>query len=587
MRQAAWGLALALLSCSSVRTPEAERERALAGARAWTPGDPLPPALVRFEGWPPQGCLPGPLCTPFLYAGISNYPLLRAVVLAPETDGRVVEFAVERALLSGGPARFFADLAARYDERPELLLEDRHRLLDRRMRSPHVRVNAAYLSDEDLPPRRQEEVGLRIVGALEDGTPWEEVLRSPGTWGAPGIGDLGEFVLSTSKRNARPFSETEVPRETVDLLLTLRPRGSVVKRDEAGRRTVVYWVSDAAAGRKAAEAPVYPDKGRLLVVMDEAGNQRPIDSAAGWARRRGHVLENMEKVTGSMPDPFAQDPVVAEPAGEEDEDLGGLVRRKFLFRAEGEDKVPAYLFIPKGLKGPAPAVLCLHQTTKLGKAEPAGMGNRNLAYAKELAERGFVTLAPDYPNFGDYRVDPYAMGYASATMKGIWNHRRAVDFLQSMPEVDPERIGAIGHSLGGHNSIFAAVFDTRIKAVVSSCGFNAFPKYYGGNLAGWSHKGYMPRIAELYGKDPARMPFDFTELVGALAPRPFFINAPLRDGNFEVSGVRDCVEAARPVYALLGAPDALVAVHPDVGHDFPPDVREAAYRFLERALGKR
>ena len=107
---------------------------------------------------------------------------------------------------------------------------------------------------------------------------------------------------------------------------------------------------------------------------------------------------------------------------------------------------------------------------------------------------------------------------------------------------------------------------------------------YDGNLTGWSHDGYMPRIRTTYGKDPKQMPFDFTELVGALAPRAFFINAPAKDGNFEVSGVKDCVRAALPVYELYGARDKLVAVHPDCGHDFPPAVREAAYTFVDKAL---
>ena len=212
------------------------------------------------------------------------------------------------------------------------------------------------------------------------------------------------------------------------------------------------------------------------------------------------------------------------------------------------------------------------------------MGIKNLAYAAELAERGLVTLAPDYPGFGDYKIDVYAKGYVSATMKGIWNHRRAVDVLQALPDVDPEKIGVIGHSLGGHNSLFVAAFDSRIKAAVTSCGFTAFPKYYGGNLKGWTHKGYMPRIDTEYGKDPKRMPFDFTEILGAIAPRAVFINAPLRDGNFEVSGVRDCVAAASPVYELHGAKDALQAVYPDAAHDFPPEVRLQAYDFLEKAL---
>jgi dienelactone hydrolase len=217
----------------------------------------------------------------------------------------------------------------------------------------------------------------------------------------------------------------------------------------------------------------------------------------------------------------------------------------------------------------------------MGKQEPVGMGLKNLAYAAELAERGIVALAPDYPGFGDYKIDVYAEGYVSATMKGIWNHRRAVDVLQSLPEVDPERIGTIGHSLGGHNSLFVAAFEPRIKAVITSCGFNAFPKYFKGNLNGWSHKGYMPRIASEYGKDPKRMPFDFTEILGAIAPRPVFINAPKRDSNFEVTGVEDCVSAAQPVYELLGAKDALRPVYPDAGHEFPPEIRKQAYEFLE------
>jgi pimeloyl-ACP methyl ester carboxylesterase len=156
--------------------------------------------------------------------------------------------------------------------------------------------------------------------------------------------------------------------------------------------------------------------------------------------------------------------------------------------------------------------------------------------------------------------------------------------LESLPEVDAERIGVIGHSLGGHNAIFLAVLDERVRAVVTSCGFNAFPKYYDGNLKGWSHAGYMPRIAEGYGCDPRRMPFDFTELLAALAPRPVFINAPRRDENFELSGVHDCLVAARPVYRLFEAEEALVARHPDVGHSFPKEIREEVYAWLDRVL---
>jgi pimeloyl-ACP methyl ester carboxylesterase len=232
-------------------------------------------------------------------------------------------------------------------------------------------------------------------------------------------------------------------------------------------------------------------------------------------------------------------------------DEPGYVRKKVTFASEPSDRVPAWLLVPKGGPVPKPAALCLHQTNTIGKDEPAGLGGKPYTfYAKELAERGYVTIAPDYPNFGEYRVDTYGLGYASASMKAIWNNMRAVDLVTSLEEVDADRIGVIGHSLGGHNAIFTALFDPRLKAVVSSCGFNSFPHYYKGNIAGWSHKGYMPRLKEVYHLDLEQVPFDWPELIGALAPRAFFTNSPTHDANFEVEGVKVCLASATPVSGL-------------------------------------
>jgi len=297
-------------------------------------------------------------------------------------------------------------------------------------------------------------------------------------------------------------------------------------------------------------------------------------------RSRQQLLKNMQLVMGPLPrrSKAPLEMVVLETA-----ELASLTRMKITFRAEPDDPVPAYLLLPR--ETPAPAVLCLHQNVRLGKAEPAGLaGNADLHYARELAGRGYLTLAPDYPNLGEYSIDPYQRGYASATMKGIWNHMRAVDLLESLPQVARNRIGCLGHSLGGHNTLFLAAFDRRVKAMATSCGFTSFAKYKGGDLSGWSHKGYMPRIADRYGKDPARMPWDFPELLAALAPRPLFINAPLGDSNFDVSGVKDCVQAATPAYRKAWAAERLLTLYPDCGHEFPPAIREQAYAFFDRWL---
>ncbi|MDG3002328.1 alpha/beta hydrolase [Paludisphaera mucosa] len=335
------------------------------------------------------------------------------------------------------------------------------------------------------------------------------------------------------------------------------------------------------------EAPAYTDHADLLVVRDARGAERPVESVADWEARRGHVLAHLQEVMGPLPGPERLAPLDWKVTAEFPED--GYVRKRIEYQAEPGDRVPAWLLIPDAPKeGPAtkrPAMLCLHQTIAIGKDEPAGLGGKpDLAYARELARRGYVTLAPDYPNFGEYPRDVYKMGYASASMKAVWNGKRAVDLLSSLPQVDPERIGVIGHSLGGHNAIFTALFEPRLKVVVTSCGFTAFPYYYKGDVAGWSHKGYMPRLREKYGLDLNKIPFDFPELIGALAPRPFFTCSPLRDANFDSEGVRVCIRAARPIYGLYHAEDDLVAEYPDAEHSFEPETRMKAYEFLDRHL---
>lgn len=333
---------------------------------------------------------------------------------------------------------------------------------------------------------------------------------------------------------------------------TQRSQRGLVLRDLCVFAVVFVVAASAISPQQTARpAPFYTDKQNLLIYLDNSGNPHPIKTAVEWRIRQSHVIQSLQLVMGRLPEPETAGLDIQIQTAEE---LGSVRRLKITFRSEGEDRVPAFLLIPRRLRNgtKTPGILCLHQTTPIGKAEPAGLhGKPNLHYALELAEHGFVTLAPDYPNFGDYKFDPYAHGYVSASMKAIVNHRRAIDLLQSLPEVDTERIAVIGHSLGGHNALFLAVFDRRIKAVVTSCGFTSFRKYMGGNLSGWSHKGYMPRIAEVYDKNPARMPFDFTELLACLAPRPVFISAPVDDSNFEVSGVRDCVAAALPVYRRI------------------------------------
>ena len=333
-------------------------------------------------------------------------------------------------------------------------------------------------------------------------------------------------------------------------------------------------------------APVYSEHQDLSYYLDASGNKQAIKSKADWEIRREHILANMQVVMGKLPGKSQRVPLDARELEEAKLD-GDLVRRKISYQTEANDRVHAYLFLPAGESKKRPAILCLHQTTNIGKEEPSGLGgNPNLHYALHLAQRGYVTLAPDYPSFGEHKFDfaDAKFGYTSGTMKAIWDNLRAVDLLQSLPEVDPQRIGCIGHSLGGHNTMFTAAFDPRIKVMVSNCGFTRFHKYYGGKLAGWTSARYMPLIASRYENNPDKVPFDFPEIVAAFAPRPFLASSPLHDSNFEVSGVKDTIAAAKAIYELYGKGDNLQANYPDCAHDFPEDMRKVAYEFFDKHL---
>jgi dienelactone hydrolase len=350
-------------------------------------------------------------------------------------------------------------------------------------------------------------------------------------------------------------------------------------------------LSDKATEQEPEAAPGTPlrdpDPSQLLVYRDSQGQLQPVQSPLDWGLRRQHILENMQQVMGPLPGPERRIPLSIQVLEQLETD--DYIRQKITYAAEPGDRVPAFLLLPKRRTKPTAAMLCLHPTSPLGKSQLVGVdGIPTRFYAHELAQRGYVCLVPDYPSFGEYEYDFQTAGkdYVSGTMKGIWNHVRGLDVLESLPQVDRDRIGCIGHSLGGHNALFVAAFDQRIRAVVTSCGFNAFEDYYGGNLKGWTSDRYMPKIRDDYDCDPQRMPFDFHEILGAMAPRPVFVNSPLHDANFAVAGVRKAVASARDVYRLRDADAALQVSEPDTGHDFPDEIRAEVYQWLDEKLGR-
>ncbi len=334
----------------------------------------------------------------------------------------------------------------------------------------------------------------------------------------------------------------------------------------------------------------------LLVYRGSRNETLPVKSADDWLRRRAEILQGMQAIMGPLPGREKRCPL--DVRAEVDVDCGSYVRRLVTYASEPGSRVPAYLCIPKSAlasDGPkAPAVLCLHGTDNVvGHGVVVGLGGRpNRQYASELAERGFVTLAPNYPLLAKYQPDIKRLGWQSGTLKAVWDNMRGLDLLESLPFVKPGPFGAIGHSLGGHNAVYTSVFDVRIQAVVSSCGLDSYLDYYNGDEKnwfpekGWCQTRYMLRLAEYRGRLP-EIPFDFHELIGALAPRHVLIIAPLKDSNFQAPSVDRIAAAAREIFQLYGHPSRLRVEHPDCEHDFPLEMREAAYKLFDAVLKPR
>jgi hypothetical protein len=332
-----------------------------------------------------------------------------------------------------------------------------------------------------------------------------------------------------------------------------------------------------------AAAPTRLDRTNLLTYRDRTGHVRAVRTLREWAERRAEILRAMQEVMGPLPGNLKRCPLDVEVT--EEVDCGSYVRRQITYRSEPGNRVPAYLLIPKSaLTGGVrvPGVLCLHQTHELGPKLVVGLGNSpNDEYAVELAQRGYVCLAPAYPLLGDYQPDLAGLGYASGSMKAIWDNIRGLDLLESLPFVVKGRFGAIGHSLGGHNAVFTAAFDRRLVAVVSSCGLDSFLDHKDGDITGWTSARHMPRLRNY---QLEAIPFDFHEVIAALAPSYVFLSAPFGDTNYKWRSVVRIREAALPVFSLYGATDRLRVEHPTCGHRFPKEVRAQAYQVLDAAL---
>jgi dienelactone hydrolase len=282
-------------------------------------------------------------------------------------------------------------------------------------------------------------------------------------------------------------------------------------------------------------------------------------------------------------------------------DEGDYTRTLVTYMVEPDERMPAWLLSPKGNapRGSWPALLAIHQHAgqyDLGKSEPAGVaGDPMYSYGRDLCRRGYVVLCPDLLCFEERRppkevpqgrnvlddagyerfefTKRILMGSCLQT-KYLHDLTCALDLLTSLPDVNGSRVGVIGHSLGGQQSLWLAWYDARVSAVVSSCGFGLLRTLVRDGI-NHNFAAYVPGILEVC---------DMDALVADLAPRAFLLTAGETDPLFPVDGVRSVVEQAQLTYSQKGIPERFQAILFPAGHSFPDEVKAQAYAFLDRWL---
>lgn len=248
------------------------------------------------------------------------------------------------------------------------------------------------------------------------------------------------------------------------------------------------------------------------------------------------------------------------------------------YQVEPDDRVAAYLLVPDGITAdrPAPAIAVWHQHAgqyQLGKSEPAGLAGDPMHHTgAALAKEGYVVLCPDALCFEE-RQDPtgklsnmmyerfeflrYVVEGRCMAWKNVLDMRRAVDYLCERPEVDAERLGCYGHSMGSTHTWLVGPHEPRLKALVGNCCLptyaaihdhhmlHCFPNF----VPGWQKYGDTPDIAAL------------------IAPRALLLNLGETDGGSPIEHARQGIEHIASAYAQQNAADQFRSfIEPETGH---------------------
>ena len=304
---------------------------------------------------------------------------------------------------------------------------------------------------------------------------------------------------------------------------------------------------------------------------------------------KGFREKLLECLGGPWPEPCDLRPTLRETIRKD-----GYRIESLTYEAEPDDPVPALLLVPDGVDAanPAPAVAGWHQhggQWHLGKSELAGLAGDPMHHTgAALAKLGYVVLCPDSLCFEERR-DPkleggnyerfeflrYVVAGKCLASNDILDMRRAVDYLCSRPEVQADRIGCYGHSMGSTHTWLVGPWEPRLKALVGNC---CLPTYAAIHRAKLLHcfPNFIPGLYQ-HGDTP--------DIAGLIAPRALHLNIGETDGGSPIEEVREGLKTIAAAYAEAGAPEQFSHyIEEGTGHVLSPAMWEWVVAFFARHL---
>lgn len=340
----------------------------------------------------------------------------------------------------------------------------------------------------------------------------------------------------------------------------------------------VPWLDEV---QRAPASPVIPSR-NLIPLLASEDRQSP-DALSRWKKRRLELLEEWQKLLGPMPD-RPQSTVIEVLRTEP---LERLTRKLIRYENEPGQFLEAYLLLPVNQRRSEryAGLIALHATTAKTNEPIAGVGGRDdEQLGLKLAQQGFAVICPrnflwqDAASLDD-AVQKFRQRHPNALgmRKMLYDAQRATDILASLPEVDPQRLGAVGHSLGAKEVLYLTAFDDRISAAVFSEGGLSF------DSTNWDAPWYLgPMI-----KAPD-FPRNHHELVGLIAPRPFLVLGG-ESGPGAADGDRTWpyLFSAQPIYELYGSPQRWGLLNHHEGHAISPGSFDRLAEWLRTYLQAR